>query len=60
MYTEEQLDSGEGLSSDRPMKAFTYDGINWQTCEMQERIGGEPIDVVTVPPTEKGGWECRA
>ena len=58
-YTVNQLDRGEGLASDRPLKAFTYDGKNWHTCELQESIGGEPIEVVTVPPTTKGGWKCR-
>jgi hypothetical protein len=59
LWIEKQLKNGEGLSSDRPMKAFTYDGKNWHTCELNEIIKGEPVEVVTVPPPSRGGWNER-
>jgi hypothetical protein len=58
-YAIEELERGEGLSSERPMKAFSYDGEAWHTCELSELIRGEPNEVFTVPPTSRGGWEKR-
>lgn len=58
-YTEEQLQAGEGLSCQRSMKAFTYDGKVWHTCELNESVKGDPIEVVAVPPASKGGWSRR-
>jgi hypothetical protein len=59
-YTVQQLECGEGLSNDRSMKAYTHDGISWHTCEIGDMVAGDPVEVVTVPPTSRGGWECRA
>ena len=58
-YTTTELEAGNGLASDRSLKAFTYDGTNWMTCELEDGIRGEPSEVYTVPPARKGGWEER-
>jgi hypothetical protein len=55
-YTVDQLYRGEGLSSVRPMLAWTYDGERWHTGEVSESICGDPIQVYTVPVT---GWQDR-
>jgi hypothetical protein len=59
-YTEKELEEGIGLADDRPLLAFTYDGANWHTCELNDGIRGNPIMVYTVPSLNCGGWEGRA
>lgn len=58
-YLEIDLINGNGLSSTRSMKAFTYDGHSWHTCELSDFVRGEPLAVFTVPSTSRGGWVER-
>ena len=49
-YTREEIERGNGCSTSRPVKAFSYDGgLTWHTCEVTDSICGDPTDVVTIP-----------
>jgi len=57
-YTVQQLKKGEGLSSQRPMQVFSYDGgKTWKTAELSESVKGNPTDHYTIPAG--GTWKDR-